>query len=144
MVCHHRLLIDNFVARWTELTWRVALVIHAIRYGIECDKYALSSETYAGAVAITKIFFLEQLKVLQALRTNRLHDTHTALQTLFFEGQNAPIPLRTLRVRHGLEKEEVETCVNAYPEMYALTSRKSIHGHRSTLLFLKAYIPESA
>lgn len=78
MVRHHRLSdIDNFVARWTEITWRVALVIHAICYGTECDKVVLSGETYDGAVAITKIFFLEQLKVLQALRADRIHNTHT-------------------------------------------------------------------
>jgi hypothetical protein len=141
MVRHHRLSdIDNFVARWTEITWRTALVLHAICHGIECDKQVLSGETYDGAVAITKIFFLEQLKVLQALRIDRLHNTHSRLQALFLERQNAPITLREL-ARHGLGKDDVETCVKTYPEIYAFRKRKNPRGEPSTLLFLKAFPP---
>jgi Protein of unknown function (DUF3987) len=141
MVRHHRLSdIDNFVARWTEITWRVAPVIHAICYGTECDKVVLSGETYDGAVAITKIFFLEQLKVLQALRVNRLHNTHAHLQTLFQERQNAPITLRELG-RHGLGKDIIESCVKTYPEIYGFRKRKNPRGEPSTLLFLKAFPP---
>jgi Protein of unknown function (DUF3987) len=132
--------IDNFAARWTEITWRTALVIHAICYGTACDKHVLSGETYDGAVSITKIFFLEQLKVLQALRQDRLHNTHSHLQTLFSERQNAPITLRELG-RHGLGKDNVESCVKTYSEIYGFRTRKNPRGEPSTLLFLKAFPP---
>jgi hypothetical protein len=141
MVRHRLSDISSFAARWTELTWRAALALHAIRYGVECDKRILSETTYESAVSITTIFFQEQLKVLQALRVDKQHNTHNRLQTLFQERQNAPITLRDLQRRHGLEKDEVETCVKTYPDIYGLVNRKSAHGERSTLLFLQVFPP---
>ena len=92
MVRHRLSDVGAFAARWTEQTWRVALGLHAIRYGVDCEKHALSETTYEAASAITRIFCREQLKILQALRIGSSLNTHTVLQTLFLNGTMRQLP----------------------------------------------------
>ncbi len=96
--------IRSFAARWVEQTWKLALVLHAGRYGAQCDAHPLSVETFKAGQSISRLFCKEQLKVLGALRSDRLHKTNLRLAELFLRNANEPMRLRDLEKIHGLDR----------------------------------------
>ena len=133
--------IRSFAARWVEQTWKLAEVLHAGRYGAQCDEHSLSTDTFEAAQSISRLFCKEQLKVLGALRSEQLHKSHLRLQELFLRNDNEPMRLRDLDKTHGLDRGEVEDCVRAYSKIYGLAQVKPPRGKPSTLVFLQAFPP---
>jgi hypothetical protein len=131
--------IRSFCARWMEQTWKVAVVLHAGLYGEQCEAHLLSAETFKAAQAIIQLFCKEQLKVLGALRSERLHKTHLRLAELFLRNANASMRLRTLEKSHGMDRGEVEDCVRAHSKIYGLRQEKPPRGSASTVIFLRTF-----
>ncbi len=136
--------VRSFVGRWIEQTWKTAEVLHAGRYGAQCDEYSLSTDTFKAAQSISQLFCKEQLKVLGALQSEQLRKTHLRLQELFLDNSNEPMRLRNLERTHGLDQGEVKDCVRAYSKIYGLVRVKPPRGSRSTLVFLQAFPPQAA
>lgn len=106
--------IAPFAVRWGENAWRLALVLHAAKYGREAGKRNLEEDTARRAVEIVEWFTEEQLSILAPERSNR----HTArlrkLQSILtlHEGQRT---IRDLSNRHGFPREELEGLCKAFP-----------------------------
>jgi replicative DNA helicase len=130
--------IKSFAARWREITWKVALVLHAALYGTNCEKHLLEASTFKAATQIVKYFNALQIKVLENIRSDRLKKTHARLQELFLINCFGPITLRDLTHRHKIPKGEVLLCVKNYSGIYKMTSFRPKQGGRlSTVISLQ-------
>lgn len=59
---------DGYAARWAENAWRVALCLHAGRWGAEAKDKELVAETAQAAIKIMEWFATQQLEILAAGR----------------------------------------------------------------------------
>jgi len=60
--------VRNFVHRWREQAWRIAINLHLGLHGVDCIKHQLSADTFKNAIVITLFFSQELLKILQRQR----------------------------------------------------------------------------
>lgn len=106
--------IRAFPSRWGENAWRLALVLHAAKYGREAGKRNLEEDTARRAVEIVEWFSEEQLSILAPERSNRLTVRLRQLQTILslHGGQRT---IRDLSNRHGFSREELEALCKAFP-----------------------------
>ncbi len=60
--------ITAFGARWAEWAWRLAVVLHAARWGNEAHEHSLSEQTARDAITVTEWFVRQQLQILGGYR----------------------------------------------------------------------------
>jgi hypothetical protein len=56
--------VTTFAARWNEQAWRIAVVLHAGKYGKDAGKWNLDADTVASAIALADWFAGQQLRIL--------------------------------------------------------------------------------
>jgi hypothetical protein len=134
--------VSSFACRWVEQTWKVAIILHMVKHGIEGIQKALAVDSFNQAKDIVRYFVTKQLEVLAVMRREEIKKTHHRLQEIFIENNFVPITLRNLDKTHNLTRESVQLCVKAYPAVYGILERKNSQGGGySTLLFLKENPP---
>lgn len=121
--------IAAFVARWAENAWRLALVLHAGKYGRDAGKYSLEDDTARRAVGIVKWFSLEQMAILAPERNNRKRSRLIRLISILSDHQGRRT-LRDLNKSHGFTKEEVQKLALEFPSQIELEKHKPDHGGR--------------
>jgi hypothetical protein len=97
--------VSGFAARWNEQAWKIAELLHVGIHHTECENHSLTVATFENATRIVCYFIVTQLEVLQMMRIDMVEKTHTKLGELFVRYQLAPIRMRDLSKRHGLQKE---------------------------------------
>jgi hypothetical protein len=134
--------IRSFAARWVEIAWKIAIVLHVARYGTDSENNILEEKTFNAAAKIAWFFADLQLDVLDRPRAEQRDKVHEKLQELFLKNSHEPIRVRTLAKRHRISRERIAACVTAYPEIYTITTaRKRSGGTPSTLLCLLKHLP---
>jgi hypothetical protein len=130
--------VRGFAARWNEQAWKIAEILHAGIYKTERDRHPLSAETFENATKIVRYFIATQLEVLAVMRIDLVEKTHERLQELFVRYDNVPIRMRILKIRLGLAKDLVLSCVKTYPKIYGTKVVKPTRGGSpSPIIFLK-------
>lgn len=121
--------IAAFVARWAENAWRLALVLHAGKYGRDAGEFALEEDTARRAVGIVEWFSQEQIAILAPERSNRYRSRLVRLISILGDHQGQRT-LRDLSKSHGFPKEEVQKLAQEFPSQIELETRKPDHGGR--------------
>lgn len=75
--------VTSFAARWGEYAWRLALVIHAARLGVDAAQYPLSFKDAQAGIALMRWFGNQQLEILQKGRTAKRKEQRAAALKLF-------------------------------------------------------------
>ncbi|MBK1835675.1 DUF3987 domain-containing protein [Roseibacillus ishigakijimensis] len=120
--------VGPFVRRWGENAWRLALVLHAAKYGREAGKKALETDTARRAVRIVGWFAEEQLAILAPERSNRDRKRlHRLLSVL--DDHRGKRTMRDLTKSNGFSREEVEKLARCYPERITI-EKKAPEGSR--------------
>ena len=63
--------VTSYAARWNEQAWRIAVCLHAGTHGGQAHERPVSLETAQHAIALADWFAAEQLRILNAGRTQR-------------------------------------------------------------------------
>jgi hypothetical protein len=135
--------VRGFAIRWTEQAWKIAELLHVAIHRTDSENHVLAAETFDNATRIVTYFITVQLEVLKTLRIDAVEKTHTRLRELFGRHENAPIRIRDLEKRHGLQKDLILECARDYPKIYGVETVKPAHGGSDSMfIFLRKFKPE--
>ncbi len=112
--------IGSCVARWGELTWRLALVLHVAHYGKDSARMPLQHCFAVNAVRLMKWFAAQQVCVLSAGRQQRKVARQTALIRHLIPAEGNSMSVRDLVKNNGFTKEELEQLVADSPGMLVM------------------------
>lgn len=130
--------IAPFVNRWAENAWRLAVVLHAGKYGRKAGKVELELDTAHRAVEIVKWFNREQLAILAPERSKRNKKRLIRLTSILHDYQGLRSS-RDLAKSHGFQKEEVQRLHSEYPSQITIeTVRPEGGGRPSEIVKLKS------
>ena len=98
--------VSSYAARWNEQAWRIAVCIHAGTHGSQAHEQPVSLETAQRAIALADWFAAEQLRILNAGRTQRRIERLQRLMELIVEQYNGKATLRALQRNNGVDPDE--------------------------------------
>lgn len=100
--------VSAYAARWPEIAWRIALVLHAAQYRGDSTKKLLSEDTARDAITIMRWFSLETLNLLEASRETRIRKRIDRLAELLDGAEGQRMKIRDLAKSHGFDVTELE------------------------------------
>jgi len=125
--------VTSYAARWNEQAWRIAVCLHAGTHGGQAHEKPLSLETVQRAIALADWFAAEQLRILNAGRTQRKIERLQKLKELLVQQYNGAATLRTLQRNNGFEPAETRELVAKFPEQLVI-ERHETGGRPSEIL----------
>jgi hypothetical protein len=107
------------VARWTELAWRIALVLHAASFREEAVSEPLVEETAKISIRLMRWFVQEQLRSLRSTRGESEQKEVEHIREVICRF-GTEMTARDLQRRHHIDVGRVLYLATRYPE--ALTA----------------------
>jgi hypothetical protein len=101
--------INSFAARWNENAWRLAVNLHAAKYGSKAYEHQLEEKTVCDAIAIVKWFEEEQLDLLGRGRQEKLQE-QLAEMTQYLRARDGAATFRELK-RSGWSENDIRFLV---------------------------------
>ncbi len=104
--------VKEFVARWTENSWRLALVFHASLHGKTSHKHKLTLDTARAACAVIDWCAEGQLRIIEGASTlGKQRDLNRLVEAV--EKNAGAKTFGKLKDDNGFEPEEIERLVKA-------------------------------
>jgi Protein of unknown function (DUF3987) len=117
--------VTSYAARWNEQAWRISVCLHAATHGAEAHQHLLDLETAQHAITLADWFAEQQLRILNAGRTQRKVERLQKLRELIVQQYNGEATLRDLKLRNGFKADEVRELVMKFPGMLAIEKRET-------------------
>ena len=127
--------VTSCAARWNEQAWRIAVCLHAGTHGSQAHEQPVSLETAQRAIALADWFAAEQLRILNAGRTQRKIERLQRLQNLIVQQYNGATTLRSLQRNNGFEPAETRELAAKFPEKLVI-ERRGTGGRPSEIVSL--------
>ena len=108
--------VTSYAARWNEQAWRIAVCLHAGTHGSQAHEQPVSLETAQRAIALADWFAAEQLRILNAGRTQRKIERLQKLKELIVQQYNGVATLRDLQRNNGFEPAETRELAATFPK----------------------------
>jgi molybdopterin-biosynthesis enzyme MoeA-like protein len=126
--------IGQFVARWTEYVWKIALCLHAIEYGKQSARFSLQASTVRNAIKITDWYtreFLELIKMgredMADAEAEKLQDYVLRKATFVTQGRKG-VPLRDVLRNYNIKKDDLMSMVDNHPQIFAILDDEDDNG----------------
>jgi hypothetical protein len=100
--------VSAFAARWPEIAWRIALVLHAAEFKGDSTKNQLSEDRARDAIKIMRWFALETLNLLEASRETKIRKRVERLRELLAGAEVQRMTIRDLAKSHGFDEPELK------------------------------------
>jgi hypothetical protein len=107
--------VQSFVARWCEIAFRIALVLHLAQHGARAHAAALCLETAQNAIELIKYYAEVQMHLLAPQTEDEQFRRGRQLYRILIERYNGSQTLREVNRRNGFKSTEVETLAAKYP-----------------------------
>jgi putative DNA primase/helicase len=117
--------VTSYAARWNEQAWRISVCFHAATHGAEAHQHQLDLETAQHAITLADWFAEQQLRILNAGRTQRKVERLQRLRELIVQQYNGEATLRDLKLRNGFKADEVRELAMKFPGMLAIEKRET-------------------
>jgi Protein of unknown function (DUF3987) len=117
--------VTSYAARWNEQAWRIAVCLHAGTHHSQAHEQPVSLETAQRAIALADWFAAEQLRILNAGRTQRKIERLQRLQELIVQQYNGAATLRTLQRNNGFEPAETRELAAKFPKKLVIERRET-------------------
>ena len=127
--------VTSCAARWNEQAWRIAVCLHAGTHGSQAHEQPVSLETAQRAITLADWFAAEQLRILNAGRTQRKIERLQRLQHLIGQQYNGTVTLRSLQRNNGFEPAEIRELAAKFPEKLVI-ERRGTGGRPSEIVSL--------
>lgn len=108
--------VTGFAARWGEYAWRIALVVHAIRHGMEASDSPLDISDAKAGISIVRWFSTQQLDLLEVGRSGERQEKYDKVMKLLTV-ENAEIVARDLYRTHITPRHNPEQATALLDEM---------------------------
>jgi Protein of unknown function (DUF3987) len=115
--------VTSYAARWNEQAWRITVCLHAGVHGSQAHEQPVALETAQRAIVLADWFAEEQLRILNAGRTQRKFERLQKLKDLIVQQYRGMATLRDLHRRNGFEPDETRELAAAFPNVLALEKR---------------------
>jgi hypothetical protein len=114
-----------FAARWCENACRIALVLHAVKFGNQAHEHHLTVDTAEGAIAIMRWSSAQTLRVLGDKRDEQSRGRKSRLKKIL-EDNGGRRTLNDLKRRNGFPEAESLELASRYPRVfkYITTGKK--------------------
>ncbi len=119
--------LQSCIARWTEQTWKMALVLHAAKHAAESHRFEVDGQTAECAVARQEWFAGQQLELVGG-GASKSSDRIERLCGLLREAPGRELTLRSLRNSHGFPRDEVIRLAMSAPSQLELQNRQNPRG----------------
>ena len=117
--------VTSYAARWNEQAWRIAVCLHAGTHGSQAHEQPVSLETAQRAIALADWFAAEQLRILNAGRTQRKIERLQRLKELIVQQYNGAATLRDLQRNNGFEPDETRELAAKFPGSLVIEKRET-------------------
>jgi hypothetical protein len=117
--------IEPFVRRWAEQAARIALVLHALRHGVQAHGHPLSQATARNAVRIGKWLAAHQVEMLDGYRVSRRRARAEQMRGVLLKHPGRTATLGRLSKSHGFEEKEVRDLCADFPRLFRLEPKPS-------------------
>ncbi len=108
--------LNEFVARWAENAWRIALVLHAATHGKLSAQEELSEGTADAAIRLMRWFANAQVELMDNSNRELRWDRAQKLVAMVSRGTGCRVTIRDLAKNHGFKEAEVNDLVRTFPE----------------------------
>ncbi len=123
----------EYVARWTENTWRLSLVLHCAKYGTKAHVEKLEISTARDSIEIVRWFIEKQLEILAAGRYEKARSKVSAVLAVLAD-VGGEISLRDFRRSHSVDEEEIKQLQAKFPKDFKIVERKAATGRPSVVV----------
>ena len=132
--------VTTYAARWNEQAWRIAVCLHAGRYGPQAHGETLKLDTAEAALALADWFAAQQLEILAAGRMKAKRDVRDKVLALLADKPAGITPRDAQRARVKPTAEESLTLLLAMEAAGELAGRETQPegGGHATRLFTRA------
>jgi hypothetical protein len=117
--------VNSYAARWNEQAWRISVCLHAATLGAEAHQHQLDLITAQQAITLADWFAEQQLRILNAGRTQRKLERLQRLREIIVQQYNGEATLRDLKLRNGFKADEVRELAMKFPGMLAIEKRET-------------------
>jgi hypothetical protein len=108
--------VTGFAARWGEYAWRIALVIHAIRFGKEASNAPLDISDANAGISIMRWFSTQQLDLLEVGRSGERQEKYDKVMKLL-TAENPEIVARDVYRKHITPRQNLKLATALLDEM---------------------------
>ena len=134
--------VTGFAARWAELAWKLALVVHAARCGADKATTPLTVEDAEAGVAIADWFAAQQLDALRAGRLAAERELHKAVFRLIQEkgGEITARDVYRANITTRKDVEQAEQLLDRMATLRLLTfeNRPTLRKNHTQRVYVKA------
>jgi len=120
--------VQSFVARWGEIAFRIALVLHLAQHGAQAHTAALRLETAQNAIELIKYYAEVQMHLLAPQTENEQFRRGRQLYRILIERYDGSQTLREVNRRNGFKSTEVETLAAKYPNWLRVEGIPTVAG----------------
>jgi hypothetical protein len=120
--------LQSCVARWTEQTWKITLVLHAGIHGANSHLLTVDADTARRAVALQQWFAGQQMRIIGGGVEHPENPRLARLCELLRESPKCEMKLQKLKNSHGFSADEVHRLVESVPMLLRLEKRKNPAG----------------
>ncbi|QIF01645.1 DUF3987 domain-containing protein [Roseimicrobium sp. ORNL1] len=126
--------IASFAARWHEIAWRVAIVLHAGKHGVRAADVPMSLDTAQKAIELVDWFAGQLLPMLTEGREVRQAEFLSKLHATL-ERRPAGTPIHILEKNHGYPREQIRALAKDPANKVEITEHQNRNGGpRATLV----------
>lgn len=125
--------VAGFAARWTENTYRVALLLHAAEHGSNAHAHPVTLATAEAARAIVQWFSERQLAMIEPVRTRKKHEADERLLGILSD-KDGEVSTYKLRNNHGFGKSFLDGFIERHPEFEITIKKPPGRGRPSEVL----------
>lgn len=118
------------IARWSEQTWKICLVLHAAIHGSNSHNVTVDGDTARRAVVVQQWFARQQMRILGGDVSQPGTARLARLCELLRGSPDAVMTLRNLQNSHGFSEGEVRGLAKAAPMQLNLQKRQNPSGGR--------------
>jgi hypothetical protein len=112
--------VQSFVARWCEIAFRIAVILHVAQHGAKAHTSTLSQETARSSIEIIQYYGAVQMQLLAPKTEDEQFARARRLYQILAEQHNGSATVRTMQRNHDFKAAEIETLAAKYPHLLKL------------------------
>lgn len=124
--------LQSCIARWTEQSWKITLVLHAGIHGANSHQMTVDRDTAQRAVALQQWFACQQMRIIGGGVPQPGIPRVDKLCELLHGTPDGEMTLRNLQNSHGFSGNEVRSLITSAPMRLHLQKRQNPAGGRAS------------
>jgi hypothetical protein len=112
--------VQSFVARWLEISFRIALVLHVAEHGPKAHTVSLSEVTAANALELIQYYAQVQMQLLTPRSEDAQFKRAQYLYAMLLQRHNGSQTSRVIIRNHGFKAKELDSLAAKFPHLFKI------------------------